>query len=73
MKKKTKILIFVLVLAAAVLTAGSFGAGNYLVDYALYRTDQAPESAHDGKAPVGETYGNIMDKDTKGRPRNGSC
>ncbi|MFQ8582330.1 MAG: hypothetical protein ACLSA6_07155 [Holdemania massiliensis] len=37
MKKKTKILIFVLVLAAAVLTAGSFGAGNYLVDYALYR------------------------------------
>jgi len=58
MKKKTKILIFILVLAAAVLTAGSFGAGNYLVDYALYRTDQAPESAHDGKAPVGETCGN---------------
>ena len=58
MKKKTKILISVLVLAAAILTAGSFWAGNYLVDYALYRTDQAPESAHDGKAPVGETYGN---------------
>ena len=40
------------------MTAGSFWAGNYLVDYALYRADQAPQSANDGKAPVNETYGN---------------
>ena len=58
MKKKTKIFISVLVVMIAALTAGSFWAGNYLVDYALYRADQAPQSANDGKAPVNETYGN---------------
>ena len=58
MKKKTKILISVLVIMTAILTAGSFWAGNYLVDYALYRFDQAPQSANDGKAPVNEIYGN---------------
>ena len=57
MKKKTKILISVLVIMTAILTAGSFWAGNYLVDYALYRFDQAPQSANDGKAPVNEIYG----------------
>ena len=41
MKKKTKIFISVLVVMIAALTAGSFWAGNYLVDYALYRADQA--------------------------------
>lgn len=58
MKKKTKILISILAVMTAALTAGSFWAGNYLVDYALYRADQAPQSANDGKAPVNETYGN---------------
>lgn len=58
MKKWKKIALglgLTLLLAAA---AGSFWAGNFLVDYALYRTDKAPESASDGKAPVNETYGN---------------
>ena len=58
MKKKTKILISILAVMTVALTAGSFWAGNYLVDYALYRADQAPQSANDGKAPVNETYGN---------------
>lgn len=66
MSKMKKIIISIITVIVLLLIGGSFYAGNFFVDYALYRPDGgSAASTQDGSSPQSEAYGNEIENKEK--------